>query len=209
MNKKGFTLIELIAVVVILGIIILIAVPAVTSYIRGSDDAVYANSIYSYVQEVKMLYSEKQIGPYINKNEIMVVPLSSITMQKGNLDSSPYAKIEQEQSYIVVERTANSVKYYATVIDKVGRGMVDKSEDNISNSAIQKDLKSVDAQLLDASYTCQTKIVNGSSKKVPNLISTAIFRFNNNNYKPVEYRIYPEEDYDCDSKYPVIIYEKI
>ena len=35
-NRKGFTLIELIAVVVILGEIALIAVPVVTSYLFGS-----------------------------------------------------------------------------------------------------------------------------------------------------------------------------
>lgn len=40
-DKKGFTLIELIVVLVILGIILAITVPAVTSYIGDAKDAKY------------------------------------------------------------------------------------------------------------------------------------------------------------------------
>ncbi len=40
-NRKGFTLIELIAVVVILGVIALIAVPAVTYYLSGAQNDAY------------------------------------------------------------------------------------------------------------------------------------------------------------------------
>lgn len=40
-DKKGFTLIELIVVLVILGIILAITIPAVTSYIGDAKDAKY------------------------------------------------------------------------------------------------------------------------------------------------------------------------
>lgn len=40
-DKKGFTLIELIVVLVILGIILAITIPAVTSYIGDAQDAKY------------------------------------------------------------------------------------------------------------------------------------------------------------------------
>lgn len=40
-QKKGFTLIELIVVLVILGIILAVTVPAVTSYIDDANDAKY------------------------------------------------------------------------------------------------------------------------------------------------------------------------
>ena len=47
-NKKGFTLVELLAVIVILGIILLIAVPKITSTISNATDA-------SMIASAKML----------------------------------------------------------------------------------------------------------------------------------------------------------
>ena len=40
-NKKGFTLIEIIAVVIIIGIIALIAIPSVSSYINNTRNTTY------------------------------------------------------------------------------------------------------------------------------------------------------------------------
>ena len=207
--KKGFTLIEMIAVVIILGIVLLIAVPAVTSYIKGSNDSVYVNSMSSYLQQVKMDYSEKQYGPYINKGEIMVVPLKNIKLDKGNTDSSPYGKIVYSQSYVLIERTTNGVKYYVTVLDKTSKGFVDVREDEMNNNSVKKDLKSIDVQSIDASYRCDDVVEDGVSKRLPTLLPSAVFMFKEVAYKPVEYRLYPRDSYNCDTTYPIIIYEKV
>ena len=207
--KKGFTLIEMIAVVIILGIVLLIAVPAVTSYIKGSNDSVYVNSMSSYLQQVKMDYSEKQYGPYINKGEIMVVPLKNIKLDKGNTDSSPYGKIVYSQSYVLIERTTNGVKYYVTVLDKTSKGFVDVREDEMNNNSVKKDLKSIDVQSIDASYRCDDVVEDGVSKRLPTLLPSAVFMFKEVAYKPVEYRLYPRDGYNCDTTYPIIIYEKV
>lgn len=209
MNKKGFTLIEMIAVVIILGIVMLIAVPAVTQYIKGSDDSVYVNSMSSYLQQVKLDYSEKQYGPYINKNEIMVVPLKNIKLDKGNTDSSPFGKIVYSQSYVVVERTENGTKYAVTVLDKASHGFVDKREDELNNKIVEKSLRSIDVQSIDASYRCDNVIENGETKNLPVLISSAVFMYKTVAYKPVEYRIYPKDNYNCTKTYPIIIYQKV
>lgn len=207
--KKGFTLIEMIAVVIILGIVLLIAVPAVTSYIKGSNDSVYVNSMSSYLQQVKMDYSEKQYGPYINKGEIMVVPLKNIKLDKGNTDSSPYGKIVYSQSYVLIERSTNGVKYYVTVLDKTSKGFVDVREDEMNNNSVKKDLKSIDVQSIDASYRCDDVVEEGVTKRLPTLLPSAVFMFKEVAYKPVEYRLYPRDGYNCDKTYPIIIYEKV
>ena len=207
--KKGFTLIEMIAVVIILGIVLLIAVPAVTSYIKGSNDSVYVNSMSSYLQQVKMDYSEKQYGPYINKGEIMVVPLKNIKLDKGNTDSSPYGKIVYSQSYVLIERSTNGVKYYVTVLDKTSKGFVDVREDEMNNNTVKKDLKSIDVQSIDASYRCDDVVEDGVTKRLPTLLPSAVFMFKEVAYKPVEYRLYPRDGYNCDKTYPIIIYEKV
>ena len=40
-NKKGFTLIELVAVIIVLGVLLIIAIPTISTYISGARDVSY------------------------------------------------------------------------------------------------------------------------------------------------------------------------
>ena len=51
-NKKAFTLIELLAVLVILGVILLIAVPEVNKYIETSRKNSYLETIKFYKKHI-------------------------------------------------------------------------------------------------------------------------------------------------------------
>ena len=53
MNKKGFTLVELLAVITILGIIALISIPIVTKFIDNSREGALARSAENYIRAVK------------------------------------------------------------------------------------------------------------------------------------------------------------
>ena len=50
MNKKAFTLIELLAVIIILGILMLIAIPSVTNYINNSRKSTYVTTVNELVK---------------------------------------------------------------------------------------------------------------------------------------------------------------
>ena len=105
MKKKGFTLIELIAVVVILGVIALIAVPAVTYYLSGAQNDAYkiaeqnlADAAYNMFAdcagvgdlEVCSHYSVPDGGSYVT------VP-ASVLIANGYLD--PIADPASQGSY--------------------------------------------------------------------------------------------------------------
>ena len=104
-NRKGFTLIELIAVVVILGVIALIAVPAVTYYLSGAQNDAYkiaeqnlADAAYNMFAdcagvgdlEVCSQYSVPDGGNYVT------VP-ASVLIANGYLD--PIADPAKQGSY--------------------------------------------------------------------------------------------------------------
>ncbi len=104
-NRKGFTLIELIAVVVILGVIALIAVPAVTYYLSGAQNDAYkiaeqnlADAAYNMFAdcagvgdlEVCSQYSVPDGGSYVT------VP-ASVLIANGYLD--PIADPARQGSY--------------------------------------------------------------------------------------------------------------
>ncbi len=59
MNKKGFTLIELISIIVILSLIALIVFPAVTSIIKSSRNSAYESQITILEKAAKQYYLDR------------------------------------------------------------------------------------------------------------------------------------------------------
>ena len=89
-NKNGFTLVEIISVVVILGVLALIAVPAVSGYITNSRKTNYSTTILSYLQTVKGDYDMGTYGDKIYDNELMIVPIKLVKLEKGGSTESPF-----------------------------------------------------------------------------------------------------------------------
>ncbi len=61
--KKGFTLVELLAVIIIIGIIALITVPIVLSVIGSSKQKALQNSAYGLIESGKIYYSNSLLKP--------------------------------------------------------------------------------------------------------------------------------------------------
>ena len=59
MNKKGFTLIELIAVVIVLGILMIIAIPSVSTLVDNSRKKAYLDIAQTYVDAVRKNVSSR------------------------------------------------------------------------------------------------------------------------------------------------------
>ena len=60
MNKKGFTLLELLAVIVVLSIIALIITPIVTGVISSSKDSANARSVEGHIKNVEYTILQKK-----------------------------------------------------------------------------------------------------------------------------------------------------
>src|SRR5574344_2390456 len=90
MKKKGLTLIELLAVIVILGVIMVIAVPAVTRYINQSRQDSFISTAKSYVDAVQTASVTNGSDSYQvpSDGNAVVVELTSIKLNKGG--TSPY-----------------------------------------------------------------------------------------------------------------------
>ena len=87
MKKKGFTLVELLAVIIILSLVLVIAVPSVNKYIKQSKEKAY-NTQISTIIEAAQAYASANSGLLPRKEEFVV----KITL--GQLKSSGLIKEE-------------------------------------------------------------------------------------------------------------------
>ncbi len=107
MNKKAFTLIELLAVIIILGLLMAIAIPSVTRYINNSRKKVYANTLDSYVDGLTKMFANGDIPGMYEEDTTYYVPFSCITTEKG--EGSPNG--DWEFAYVLVTNTSGVKNY--------------------------------------------------------------------------------------------------
>lgn len=131
MNKKGFTLVELLGVIVILSIIMLIAIPNVASVLEKSKRSTYLADAKKLISQVEYEISNNTIEKP-NSAEILRIHLSYVGTSdvSKDPDGNPYDK---NNSYVVVVRKNNYLEYYVNLVAMVngksnGIRLVNKSE---------------------------------------------------------------------------------
>lgn len=122
-NDKGFTLVEVIAVIVILGIILIIAVPAVSDYIVNSRKSSYISNVKAYLETVRAEYEMKYYGSLLYDDEIMIVPIELVELEQGDGGKTPFGVYEEERNYVVIVPERKTYQYYANFLDSAGYGV--------------------------------------------------------------------------------------
>lgn len=94
-NNKGFTLVETIAVIIILGVILSIAVPSITNVVKSTNKNRMISDAETFISEVKEYVESDTIGntskEYITLDDIK---------DKTKLSKSPYGEEYKEKSYV-------------------------------------------------------------------------------------------------------------
>lgn len=99
MNRKAFTLTELIGTIVILGVVLMIAVPSYNSYIEKSkerkcdaDRRAILDAAETFVNDCiynNVCSTTENLSDYVDSNNLKV---SDLTSNNNFLDSSKYSK---------------------------------------------------------------------------------------------------------------------
>lgn len=153
MNKKGFTLVELLAVLVILSIIMLIAVPSTLNVLdRNKKDSYISDAKKLITLAETKLRSDMSIE-YPTGNQIVVIGLSSLN--NGDIDTTADGdKYNNNNSYVAISYFGSETQYnYKFAVQLFGskRGVtLSKSEDLIGDARYTK----VDTNNI-VSKTCQ------------------------------------------------------
>ncbi len=195
MNKKGFTLIEIIAVIIILGVIMMIAVPAVSEQIDLSRKSSYITNIKSFMESINGEYKSKTFGALLEDEEILVVPISEVNLEKVS-KSSPYGPYDFPRSYVVITRENDTYKSYAFFKDITNHGVVQKQYDELFRSSIVK-VNNDEIQTLKEYFSCNNHNLTLNNNN---------FVFKGEIYRPSDFELVNEDD--CSSStVPVLRFE--
>ncbi len=191
MNKKGFTLIEILAVIVIIGIISAIGIAAVSQNIENSRKSAFINLARNYAESARAMRAEDRLPYEPKKNEAVLLPVEFLdgTQIENNEDfPTPYGNLILSSSYVVVtyekiDGKPKTYNYYVTLLDDTLHGidMVNSNEldeENIinDNSRIIKDYNSFTSSttlnLGENTYQISETIRSGENGPIKYIIFT-------------------------------------
>ena len=132
-RRRGFTLIELLATITIIGILFLIAIPAVSSTIDNSRKSAFADVALKYIHAIKQSVTQDEIVCGPSSISINSLPSDSSyyiafdssndsgkdLMEKGG--KSPYGNGDVK-GVVVVSKDSSGDKYAIAIVDEQGRG---------------------------------------------------------------------------------------
>ena len=108
-NKKGFTQIELLAVIVIISIILAIAIPKVTQYITNSRKNGMVTTAKNLVDAVRKDGLNDTVDLPIGTNDVTIVSTELIKLEDGKEKSSFNGKWLQNYSYVAIVNVGTDI----------------------------------------------------------------------------------------------------
>lgn len=135
-NKKAFTLIELLAVIVILGILIGIAIPKVTQYITKSKKEGFVSTGEFFIESVRNdATSELYPFPILN-NEVTIITLDIANFEKAQKKSAFGGTYLYNKSYVAIVNVGTGTNpdydYYFAAQDSKNYAIRLTSEEDLS-----------------------------------------------------------------------------
>lgn len=110
MNKKGFTLIELIATITILSILMAVAIPNVISITRKNKNQTYINDARKMVTLAKYRFESDATIPKPSSSSSVVILL--IALDRSELQKGPEnGQYDTERSYVKITYDSTQKKY--------------------------------------------------------------------------------------------------
>ena len=138
MNKKGFTLIEIISVILIIGILAGIGVAAVSSNTERARKANFVHLARAYSESLRAMRTGDKL-PYEPKdNEALVFPFSQVNGVKiENKDFTAYGDLMPSYCYAGIQKYGSGYKYYITMMDTSGHAMRSVESNEIDEDKLE------------------------------------------------------------------------
>ncbi len=131
-NNKGFTLIELIVVIAIMGVILILALPQVSKLQRANTNKKY-DAYYSSIESATKLYMDSHAKDLFGSNSSGCVTVYYSDLKKQNLikdfGSSEVTCSSDEESYVEVRKANDNFLYSTSLVCRDGLKVVYRKEE--------------------------------------------------------------------------------
>lgn len=159
MNKKGFSLIELLAVIIIIGIVGTIGVAAVSGYIQDSRKSAFSDMAKLYVEKASEERAKDILPHDIKDGEAILLPLEKYKLEKNEDFGTPYGNMKLDYCYVIITNNNNNYNYYIFMLDDTDHAIVGVEYADIGNESVIDGSDSA-----NISKILNYKTLNGTSK---------------------------------------------
>lgn len=165
MNNKGFTLIELMATITVMGILMVVALPNITSTVDKGKSTSYINDAKKLVNLARYQFEGDMTRPRPATGECRKYKIADL--DRSELQNGPYnGKYNESYSYVIVKYESSKYIYYVQLIENFTtsgtnyyRGVKFTSNENLykENAKIQyvtSTLTNLDTLKGENNYNC-------------------------------------------------------
>ncbi len=140
MRKQAFTLIELLAVIVIVGILLIIAIPKVTQYITNSRKDSLITTSKDFIDAVRKDATSEIFEFPIGVDDVTIISVDLIKLEKGG-QKSPFNGVWlPEYSYVAIINAGTDedpdYQYYISIRDSKRYNISLTEEDDLERDSI-------------------------------------------------------------------------
>lgn len=121
-NSRGFTLVELLAAIVILGILMALGLPTIFSMLETNRNKLYVDAAKRMISQAEYkIRSNSTKIEQPDQNNVIVISLTYL--DSSDFDTSPNdGSYIKDASFVVVKKTASGLEYSATIVEKMKKG---------------------------------------------------------------------------------------
>ena len=170
MKNKGFTLVELLAMLVVLGILMGIAIPNIMGMVSNQRQNAIRNDATQMVSNAKVKIAKS--GNAITKptaNKCVIFSLEFLNYN-DNINRGPNGgDYEKYESFVIYTRVNNEYKYYVRLLEKQGNNkhygvnLVESSELRETNTNDIKVINNATYGLIENNMEENKNILNSTS----------------------------------------------
>lgn len=124
MNKKGFSLIELLAVIIIIGIVATIGIVAISSSVGSSRKATFVNMARNYADSASAMRTSDKLPVEPKNNEAVLIRVDNLTgVDKTDNYDTVYGELVLDNCYVAIVNNKHQYSYYVTLVENSGNAI--------------------------------------------------------------------------------------